>query len=176
MLRRFVAGCLALLACLVLGPANAAAHGDATLEGPDGPVPAGQRMTLAGRGFVPDEIHRIVLRGTLDEVELTTVAAGADSTFTEEVTVPRDARPGQYRIVALAPDGDEVATLDVPVTASSDREPEESVAGADSGGQGSGARAGERVIRRNRAGVEWGVIGLVIGLAGGLGLGLLRRS
>lgn len=179
MMTRLDVGILAFLAFLALGPAEAAAHGDATLEGPDGTVGAGQGITLSGAGFAPGESHRLVLRGTLDDYELGTATAGADSTFTVELAVPAGARPGQYRVVALAPDGDEVATLDLPVTAARETA-EEADAGASgstsSGRSGPEARADEIVIERSRAGIEWGVIGLVIGLAGGLGVGLFRRS
>lgn len=172
---RLTTGTLVLLAVLALGPAEAAAHGDATLKGPDGPVAAGREISLRGSGFEPGESHRLILRGTLDDFELGTGTADPDSTFTVEVAGPIGARPGRYRVVALAPDGDEVATLDLPVTAARET-PEEADAGASEGnvpGRSSPeARADEMVIQRERAGIEWGVIGLV----GGLGVGLLRRS
>lgn len=181
---------LALLAAPVPGAAEAAVHGEATLEASVTSAPAGTTVTLTGALFSPGEAHRLVLRGTLDDYEIGTVTAGADSTFVEEISIPRGVRPGNYRLVAIAPDGDEVATLDLPVLAaretagtSGDR------AGAAEGGDGSvghaetddgtptrEARADEIRIERSRAGVEWGVIGLVIGLAGGLGATLLRRS
>jgi hypothetical protein len=37
------------------------------------------------------------------------------------------------------------------------------------------ARAEEISIERNRSGIEWGFIGLIVGGAGGLGIGLLGR-
>ena len=37
------------------------------------------------------------------------------------------------------------------------------------------ARADELPIERSRAGFEWGVIGLIIGLAAGLGIAMVRH-
>ncbi len=41
---------------------------------------------------------------------------------------------------------------------------------------GQGARAEELPIQRSRRGAEWGVIGLLIGLAAGLGVSLIRLT
>jgi hypothetical protein len=40
---------------------------------------------------------------------------------------------------------------------------------------GTEARADEMPIQRSRSGAEWGLIGLLVGFAGGAGLSLLRR-
>lgn len=178
---RWTTSALAAIALLALVAGEAAAHGEATLTSPSSSATAGSALTLMGSGFVPGEAHRLLLRGTLEEHELRSVTAGVDSAFTAEVSLPADARPGQYRIVAVAPDGAEVATLDVPLLAArGGQEGDEHAAG----GAGSGvtdqdrprARADEIRIDRSRAGLEWGVIGLVVGLAGGLGAGLLGRG
>lgn len=184
---RAAAAAVATLGLLAVGASEVAAHGEATLEASATSVRAGGTITLRGGLFVPGEAHRLVLRGTLADHELGTVTAGADSTFTEELDIPADVRPGNYRLVAVAPDGDEVATLDLPIlaaqrTGASDEDgrvddgadPDRAV---ESGAAPSReARADELRIDRSRAGLEWGVIGLVIGLAGGLGVGLLRRG
>ena len=165
------------LAFLAFGAGNLAAHGEATLKSPSETVPAGAMIVLNGASFAPGEEHLLLLRGALSEYELGRAIAGPDSTFTVEIMVPVDARPGQYRIVALAPDGDEVATLDMPVLAATGGAAAPShAAGGEGHGMAPEARADEIVIQRNRAGIEWGIIGLVIGLAGGLGAGLWRRE
>lgn len=171
---RVTAGILLLPVFLVLGAHDLAAHGEATLRGPGGPVAAGEAVALHGSDFEPGEPHRLVLRGALNEYELRTVSAGADSTFAVEVTVPAEAAPGRYRVVALAGDGDEVATFDLPVTAAGSENESASETGHEGGALE--ARADEMPVERTRAGIEWGIIGLVIGLAGGLGVGLLRRG
>lgn len=170
---------LGLLAFFALAPPKLAAHGDATLESSAASVRVGEALALSGSLFVPGEAHRLVLRGTMSEYELGEVTAGSDSTFTRRLSIPADVRPGQYRLVAIAPDGDEVATLDLPVLAAerSSGSGAAAATGDETGSPaGTEARADEIEIQRSRAGLEWGVIGLVIGLAGGLGLGLIRRG
>lgn len=173
-----------VLAAFLIGSTRsasaAAAHEDATLEGPEGPWVAGETVEVEGAGFAPGEAHRLVLRGTLDDFGLGTVEADPDSAFTAEVALPREARPGRYRLVAMAADGDEVAGLEVTL-----RETAPSSAGeAGSGGPvrsgerapaERGARADEIRIERSRSGIEWAIIGLLIGLGGGAGLALVVR-
>lgn len=174
-----------MLALLAFGAGEVAAHGEATLRSSSASVAAGGAITLSGAGFAPGQAHRLLLRSTLEDYELRSVTATADSTFTVEVPIPAQLRSGQYRIVAVAPDGDEVATLDLPVlTAATPQSAGGHAEGAeheDASGEGNAApgpeaRADEIVIERSRAGVEWAFLGLVIGLAGGLGVGLLRKG
>lgn len=168
---------LVLLALLTVGVSDAMAHGEATLKSSSDAVAAGGTITVDGADFEPGEEHRLILRGPLDDHELTTVTARADSTFHLEVTIPAGTRSGQYRLVALAPDGDAVASLDLAVT--SPETPAEAMAPAEDAvpeTHGTEASPDEIRIERSRSGVEWGIIGLLIGLAGGLGLGLLRRA
>lgn len=186
--KRWILSLLMVTALSTLGAGGLAAHGEATLRSPSGSVPAGETILLNGSGFTPGQTHRLLLRGTLEERELQRVTAAADSTFSVEVRVPGGARPGQYRIVAVAPDGDEVATLNLAVLAaeggSSGVRPAEEPSGegalARTEGDGAAsspqARADGIRIQRSRAGIEWGLIGLLVGLAGGLGVGLLRRA
>lgn len=160
--------------------ASAAAHEDATLEGPEGPWVPGETVEVEGTGFAPGEAHRLVLRGTLDDFGLGTVEADPDSAFTGEVALPREARPGRYRLVAIAADGDEVAGLDVTLreTAPSSAGEARSRGPVRSGERAPaerGARADEIRIERSRSGIEWAIIGLLIGLGGGAGLALVVR-
>lgn len=170
----------AVLALLAFTATEALAHGEATLRSAVKSVAAGAPITLNGEDFEPGESYQIILRGALQDYELGTAAAAADSTFTTEFVVPDDARPGQYRIVAMGPDGDEDATLDMVVTAAQAA----GTAGEKPAGHAGevaeramgGARVDDIVVERNRSGVEWGLIGLLIGLAGGLGVGFLRKT
>lgn len=164
-----------LLAFLAFGTGEAYAHGEATLKSAVKSVAAGASLTLNGDDFEAGESSRLVLKGALKDYELGSVTAKADSTFTTDVVVPADARPGQYRIVAMGPDGDEDATLDMVVTAageSGDTGPEGMAGMQQPAGT---ARADEITVQRNLSGMGWGLIGVVIGLAGGLGVGLLRK-
>lgn len=160
-------------------PAGTAAHEEAVLESAASSAPAGGSLPLNGKDFTAEERYELRLLGALREYDLREVEAGADGTFALELMLPADVRPGAYQVVAIAPDGDVVARLDLTVLeAVPASDPAEAAAG---GGDGATHRAGgatdeEIRIERSRSGVEWGLIGLIVGGAGGLGIGLLRRG
>ncbi len=156
-------------------------HEEAVLTAAAASVAASGTLELTGAEFGADETYRLVLRGVLDEHALGEVKVDSTGTFTLQVTVPRSARPGGYQVVAIAPDGDVVARVDLTVTAAP-AAGTESAAGpgpamdhAGMPGMDQGARADEIEIARDRSGIEWLVIGLAVGLAGGLGIGLTSR-
>ncbi len=156
-------------------------HEEAVLTAAAASVAASGTLELKGAEFGANETYTLVLRGVLDEHALGEVEVDSTGTFTLQVTVPRGARPGGYQVVAIAPDGDVVARVDLTVTAA----PAGGTEGAagpgpamgESGmaGMEGGARSDEIEIARDRSGIEWLVIGLAVGLAGGLGIGLARR-
>lgn len=158
-----------------------AAHPEATLRSSRGEVPAGGSLPLSGEKFTGGESVRLVLRGALDEYDLRAVRPAEDGTFALDVEVPGTVRPGSYRLVAVAGDGDVVATLEVSVVQALAGEHasaiEETV---DLSKQGTGpvahATAEEMPIERSRAGLEWGLIGLLVGLAGAIGLSLVLHA
>jgi len=73
-----------------------------------------------------------------------------------------------------------VATLDMAVRAAEERAgpPEDAGTATDpeSAPAGPEARAEEIRIERSRAGLEWGIIGLLVGLAADAGAALVRRT
>ncbi len=157
---------------------GAAVHPSATLRSPNSSAEAGSRIQLQGEEFVPEEATTLLLRGALAEYELQDVTPGPDGTFDIELAIPDEVRPGQYRIVALASDGDASASLDIVITAASPAAHDD--AGDDDHDEMSemgagGARADEMPIERSRSGMGWGLMGLLIGLAGGGGTMLLVR-
>ena len=152
----------------------AAVHPEAVLKSSQSAVEAGQDLPLVGEEFGNGGTFSLVLLGALNEYALREVKASENGTFTIDLGIPANVRPGQYQLVAYAPDGDRVATLDVSVMAASPATAEQGH--DDAGSSASGARADEMIIQRSTTGAGWGVIGLVIGLAGGLGLSLLRRA
>ncbi|MBI4538272.1 MAG: hypothetical protein HY704_02010 [Gemmatimonadetes bacterium] len=177
--------CLSLIAVAALlfaaVPATGWAHGEGVLKSSGSSAAAGSSLPVQGSSFERGVHLRLVLVGALEEYALGEATADSAGAFALEVRVPREAKTGQYRLVAVAPDGDRVATLDLMVTE----------AGADAGGPESepaseqhagheevqaAARADEMPMERPWSGAEWGVIGLLIGLAGGLGIALLRRG
>jgi hypothetical protein len=156
------------------------AHEKAVLESSRSSVPAGAVLPLDGRDFGAGESYVLRLMGALREYDLGEVEADAEGLFSIELAIPGSVTPGTYQVVAVAPDGDVAARLDLTVLEAEAAEPE----GAEARPAGEAAhevaprvaRADEMPIERSRSGLEWGVIGLLIGGAGGLGLGLIKKS
>ncbi len=156
------------------------AHEKAVLESSRSSVSAGAVLPLDGRDFGADESYVLRLVGALREYGLGEVEADAEGLFSIELAIPGSVTPGAYQVVAVAPDGDVAARLDLTVLEAEAAAPE----GAEERPAGEAAheaaprvaRADAMPIERSRSGIEWGVIGLLIGLAGGLGLGLMRAG
>lgn len=174
---------LAILISAAIGaPAGPSAvppvHGEGVLTADRGTMASGEGLDLSGRGFAPGESYQLKLVGVLQEFGLATARVGPDSTFALSVTIPADAREGSYRIEAIAEDGDVSAALDVTLLAAvpvpNDRSTEP-MAGMEHT-TGAMARADEIPINRTQSGAAWAVIGGLIGLAAGLGAGLLSRG
>lgn len=168
-----------LLLALLAGTAQALwAHGGGVLRVDHSSMPAGDSVRVDGSHFTPGTTYRLKLAGSLQEFPLPSVRADAKGQFVVTIAIPGTAREGTYRLQAIAPDGDNVAALDLTVQGSAP------VPGAAStmpmhptSGMGGMAMpmGGEAPIVRQQGGVAWAVIGGVIGLAAGLGLGLLVR-
>jgi hypothetical protein len=149
------------------------AHPEAALKSDVTSVPAGTAWSVRGEKFAAGQKVQLALQGTLAAYKLRDVQAAGDGTFTLSLDIPAEVAPGAYRLVALADDGDAVAKLDVTVEpAAAPVAMAEHEMAAEGGAV---ARADELPIQRSRSGAEWGVIGLLIGLAGGFGMSLLRR-
>ena len=167
-------GRLALLGTVLL--TMAAVHG-AALTSTEKAVEAGQTLPLEGTGFHAGQTVRLVLLGTLTEYTLRDVTVDDAGVFAFDVEVPVDVRPGQYQLLALSGENTREAQMDLSVMAASqvavaaDSHDDATMATMDSG-----ARAEEMTIARATTGAGWGVIGLLIGLAGGAGVMLLRGT
>ncbi len=166
----------AVLALLLVDASPAGAHPEAVLESDRSTVDAGGSVALRGSEFGADDTYTLQLQGALNEYDLGEAKSDGDGNFQLDITVPADVRPGSYQIVAIASDGDVSARLDLTVMAAMPANADEH---ADMDGaemEEHAATADEIRIERDRSGVEWAVIGLVIGAAGGLGIGLRRRQ
>jgi hypothetical protein len=163
---------LAVLA--VIGGLIAAVHPESVLKSAQSAVAAGGELQLEGAEFSEGGTFGLVLLGALNEYTLEDVQANEDGVFAIGLGIPANVRPGQYQLVAYAADGDRAATLDVLITAVSQESAGQGCEGAE--GMASGPTAEEMIIQRSTTGAGWGVIGLVIGLAGGLGLAMLRGA
>jgi len=162
-------------------------HEEAVLKSSKSTVAAGDSLPLVGSEFEPGETFKLRLQGALNEYELPSVKADSSGRFTFTVRIPSEVHPGVYRVVAIAPDGDEAAAIDLTVlpgaagvSAASAESSAASAAAADwreqAHAEAGNGRADAIPIERSRSGAEWGVIGLLVGLAGGLGISLWRRG
>ena len=167
-----------LLTAVMALAMGAAVHPTAVLKSPTSAIMAGGKLELHGAEFVSGEAATLLLRGPLAEYELRDITPAADGTFQIDLPIPGDVRPGQCRLVALASDGDITASLDLTVLAAGPAAHDEGEDAAEDGHDEMGgmtASAEDLPIERSRAGIEWGLIGLLIGLAGGGGAMLVLR-
>lgn len=164
-----------VLAMLLVTVSPAGAHPEAVLESDRASVEAGGSIALRGAEFGPDETYALRLLGALAEYDLGEAKSDGEGVFHLDLTVPGDVRPGAYQIVAIAPDGDVSARLDLNVSAALPMNAGDLMDMDDAGMEARQATADEISIERDRSGIEWAAIGLIIGAAGGLGIGLRRR-
>jgi hypothetical protein len=172
---------IALLTALAFTTSDALAHEKAVLRSTLSTVAAGRSLPLTGADFTPGVSYRLILLGALREYDLRHIEGEPDSTFDLALSIPPRVVPGVYKLVAIAPDGDRVASLDLtilePVATETDSQGDPDERGEPERAEmHEAARADEMPIQRSRNGSEWGAIGLVIGLAAGLGVTLIRRS
>lgn len=131
---------------------------------------------LEGKGF-HEATFKLVLVGVFDEYTLQDVEVGESGTFSIELEISADVRAGQYQVVALNDGGERQAALDISVSAAAEAvQADHDEAGGHEAAMEAGPSAEEMIIERSMAGAGWGVIGLLIGLSGGLGTVLLRRT
>ncbi len=170
-------GRLALLGTVLL--TMAAVHG-AALTSTEKAVEAGQTLLLEGTGFHAGQTVRLVLLGTLTEYTLREVTVDDAGVFAFDVEVPVDVRPGQYQLLALSGENTREAQMDLSIMAASQvavaADSHDDATMATMATMDAGARAEEMTIARATTGAGWGVIGLLIGLAGGAGAMLLRGT
>jgi hypothetical protein len=161
------------LALAVLGAALlAGAHGAGRLILPEKTVTVGDTLHVRGTGFAPGTVT-LTLRGALDAHGVGSVTIGADSAFALAWPVGRDVRPGVYRLIAIADDGDEITRADVAITESQPEPATEAPSEAHAGHGADGeARADAMGLERRRSGVEWTALLLlwVASVAGGWAL------
>jgi hypothetical protein len=169
---------LGALALFAANSATLAAHekGVLTLAAPS--AAAGQSLAVTGSDFGAGTALRLVLRGALREYELAGVRADEGGSFRLDVIIPETVPPGAYRVVAVAEDGDDTAAADLevqaPVAASAEHAHQEA-SGAGMSAAAAVPQAGPLAIERRWSGVEWFVLGLLLGAALAGGIALYRR-
>ncbi len=107
-----VASAVALLA--TTDALNAHEHGILKLAKRE--LVAGDSVPLFGEKFAHRGTITLFLTGIRGKVRLQQIRADEKGAFAVSLHIPGDRSPGAYRLVAVAPDGDEVASLDVSVT------------------------------------------------------------
>lgn len=107
---------LRLLAVVLLVlPTRAPAHEKGLLRVADRRLVPGMWIAVAGIRLPRGSALKLTLDGPGGRLPLAQVAVDAGGAFSDSVRVPAEARPGPYRLVARAADGDVVAGLDVEV-------------------------------------------------------------
>ncbi len=166
----------ALVVFVMAGTPTADVHEEAILESRSSAVSPGDTILVDGREFEAGEAYVFKLLGVLAKYELPGAIADDEGRFSLKLTIPLEVRPGAYEIVAIAPDGDVAARLEIAVLEATAGTAPAPVSETSSINTQVPARSDEIIIERRRSSLEWGVIGLVIGLAAGLGFCLLRRA
>jgi len=99
-----------LLFALAVFPFRSAfAHGTGAISLSSKQSAAGGTITIFGTKFAANSSVRLELRGVLQSNVFGRVQTSAKGTFQQIVTIPATSKPGQYTIVAVAPDGDVTA-------------------------------------------------------------------
>ncbi len=162
--RRLLGSALVALALLVVGQRPAAAHEDGVLKPATRDLTAGDSLAIAGEKFGARSRLALALVGMNGRIELGSFDTDSAGAFTSRVLIPRDAAPGSYRLVAVASDGDEVASVDMTVAA--DRG-----AAADHDATDMADAPSDEPLALDRArspAVTWGVVvGILVALAVG---------
>ncbi len=179
---------VSVLAVMIVAMAasQARAHEKGVITLASGMAAAGSTLQVMGEKFSSSTQLRLVLRGALSEREIGSAETDAAGGFVIELEIPAGVEPGAYRLVAVAPDGDEVASADLEVEAAPAVVPESAGAGAQEQAAGAaGAEpaasampipsAEELAIERRWSGFEWFVIGVLVGGATVAGMFLYRR-
>lgn len=162
---------LALLA-LLARPAGAPAHEEGVIHLSAERVPVGSEIGIEGKKLGKEVRIRLRLTGALETWDLDEVETGEDGTISLTVALPDSAKPGRYRVVAIAPDDDVVAHAElevVPAPEAPERSPADSAAAAPE------ATDEPLPVGTRPDGVEWIVV-LAFVLACGAGGLLLLRS
>ena len=102
---------------LAVATSLAAVHEEGVLKLASRALVAGDSLPVKGEKFTKRSPLTLALAGMAGRLSLGTLQTDSTGALTAIVLVPRDAAAGSYRLVAIAEDGDEVASLDVTVSA-----------------------------------------------------------
>ena len=168
-----------LLVALMALPSGALAHGTGALALSSKQTSPGATITIFGTEFAPNSSVRLELRSILDKVVFGRVRTSAKGTFQQVVTIPANSKPGQYSIVAVAPDGD-VAAQAMLMISEAAVSPETHPGMHDMPGmQGMGGPHATREMMEIEIPITpsgWAVIAAIVGASAAGGIWLLRAG
>ncbi|MEX2284124.1 MAG: hypothetical protein WEE89_16680 [Gemmatimonadota bacterium] len=105
---------LLLMACL---PVTAVAHETGVIRLGAKTASAGGQLEIRGSKLTKGTEFRLELRGVMKTFTLLNVRTDTTGQFVVHLSLPADAAPGNYTVVAVAPDKDVVARADLAMTA-----------------------------------------------------------
>ena len=113
--RRWPPAAVALIALVAAPYGTAFAHDQGVLKLVSKRFRAGDSLAVTGAKFTPKDEVTLVLIGVTGRVALGDIPTDTSGAFRRVVLVPASIAAGQYRLVAEAIDGDQVASLEVMV-------------------------------------------------------------
>ena len=119
---RGIRSSILLFALAVVPVRSASAHGSGAISLSSKQSAPGATITVFGTEFAHNSSVRLELRSILDNVVFGRVQTSAKGTFQQIVTIPATSKPGQYNIVAIAPDGDVAAQATLMISLTSTAE------------------------------------------------------
>ncbi len=173
--------------------ADALRHPEGTLKLTERQLVAGSMIPIGGEKFAKHGKLKLLLVGVAGRFPVGDATADSVGAFSESFGIPAGIEPGAYRLIAVAVDGDEVASLNVELLAESPAPDEGSALSEDAGlseddtahpddGHSHDVESAEESptdepLTLDRAASPWirggAVVGIIIALVGG---GLLLRK
>ncbi len=158
------------------------AHPEGTLKLAERQLVLGSTVLIAGEMFAERGKLQLLLVSVAGRFELGEATADSVGGFSRSFDVPADVDVGAYRLVAIATDGDEVASLNVELVAAAPEADEESghegaASHSEDGEHAEAAEPTDEPLSLDRAGnpfVTWGAVVAILFafVTGGM---LLRR-
>jgi hypothetical protein len=100
-----------------LAAASVAAHEEGVIRLASPTAAPGQEIEIEGEKLPRSTKLSLELRGALANYPLGEIESDQAGAFVTLLALPADVRPGRYRVMALAPDGDVVGRADLVVVA-----------------------------------------------------------
>lgn len=155
------------LLSILLAATMALAHEEGVIHLGSKTLAVGGEIEIRGEELPEEAMLRLELQGALETYPLGEIRSDPAGAFRTRLALPAEAGPGSYVVVAIAPDGDEVARADLLVVPAVE---------ADDGGEGVAVAreptAEEMELDVTQGPVEWAaILGFVVFCAiGGLAL------